>query len=215
MYRAVIFDVDGTLIDTREVTLECLRELIIKWSGKDVPVERLTPFFSMASVDAVEMLGLPEPEIRALEWVDMVAGRQDEMGLFHGVKELLDLLKSDGVPMALATSRSRLELEHGFAAYGLEGYFAFAVTADDVEKSKPDPEPLLLCAQRLERPPEQCLYIGDMPGDLAAAKAAGMDFGLALWGTDAKAGFEQADYHFESPSVVIQLWERLFNKRDK
>ena len=90
-----------------------------------------------------------------------------------------------------------------FDPLGLSSYFEEMITADDTTKHKPHPEPLLSCMERLNAPPSKTIYIGDSIYDMQSAKAAGIKFGLALWGAKTTEKFDSADYIFKQPIDII------------
>lgn len=85
---------------------------------------------------------------------------------------------------------------------------ATAVLAGDTTKHKPDPEPLLICLDRLGIRAEDAIYIGDAPSDYLAAKRAGMDFGYARWGSVLSDGIDNPEFVFDQPEDLLILTGR-------
>lgn len=84
--------------------------------------------------------------------------------------------------MGVVTSKYHALAEHGLELFGLNRYFETLIGSDDCERYKPDPMPLIMCAEALGVPIERCIYVGDSPYDMQAANAAGAISVAALWG---------------------------------
>ncbi|MBU2603221.1 MAG: HAD family hydrolase [Actinobacteria bacterium] len=179
MIRAIIFDCDGTLIDTRDkivpfynhvfgelglplidVTDRAVVDLCQSLADQDVfatllPAEsRAAVFDYIASLDPADLLAAIDTEPYALE--------------------TLDELRAD-YPLAIATNRGG-DMAHIMRHFALDDRIEVVVTAADVARAKPDPDMLLLAAERLGVPPADTLYVGDTGVDREAASAAGMHF---------------------------------------
>ncbi|GAB3047837.1 HAD-IA family hydrolase [Stenotrophomonas tumulicola] len=176
---AVIFDMDGLMIDSERVSIGCWNQAALELQ---VPLPE--GFF-------LHMVGLGERDCRVLlqRHVDG-AGRIDALfarchqlyeertqaglPLRPGIIELLDLLQANGMPRAVATSTRQPRANRKLAASGLLPYFDAVVTSSDVQHPKPAPDIYLLAAQRLEQHPARCLALEDSPAGTRAALAAGM-----------------------------------------
>jgi len=176
---AVIFDMDGLMIDSERVS-------IASWSQAALELDMPLPegFF-------LRMVGLGERDCRALlqqhvedaQRVDALFARchdlyeaatQAGLPLRPGIIELLQLLQSHAIPCAVATSTRQPRAGCKLAACGLLAYFDAVVTSCDVQHPKPAPDIYLLAAQRLARQASRCLALEDSPVGTRAALAAGM-----------------------------------------
>lgn len=180
---AILFDLDGTLIDTYRLYLESYRRALEPYLGYRPTVEE---FIARG----------PSSEKRFLAgWIG--AGNADAChaamvrhyaelhgalgeGPYPGVREMLAALRAAGYPLGIVTGKGRHAWEVTEAALGL-GPFRVVVTDDDVASPKPDPEGLRLAAAELGVSAAECLYVGDSAGDLAAGRNAGMRVAAALW----------------------------------
>ena len=205
MYRYLIFDVDGTLIDTARAFIVSLQQLLRERFGWEKSEEELRFVFGIPSVDALARLGLRDDGTFIPAWEQRVGENRRLMKLYDGIQPVLDALKAQGWPMGVITSRTRPEVERDFPFFGLERYFPTVVTSSDTALHKPDPAPLLLCLERLGIAAEDAIYIGDAPSDCLAAKRAGMDFGFAQWGSSLNQVPEQADRILEKPEDLLQF----------
>jgi pyrophosphatase PpaX len=185
---AVLFDLDGTLIDTMKLYLECYRRA-------------LEPHLERALSDA-ELLALkPRSELRLLRGqagdrfgesaVEQFYHLYEELhdthfdGIYDGVPALLDGLRGGGHPIGIVTGKSRRSWEITVARAEL-GPFDVLVFDDDVREPKPDPHGIRVALAKLGADPASSLYVGDTMGDVDAALAAGVRPVAALWARSAE-----------------------------
>jgi len=178
MIKAIIFDVDGVLLNSFEANLKFFQDLMIKAGYRPPTREEYPTYFHLTMLDAIKALtkSTSEEEIKRI-WT-MGRNREvkydtDLLSLPEGIEEVLKNL-SEKYSLGIATSRVRTSIFESSKLGKLEKYFRAAVSYDDTIKHKPDPEPLLLAAQKLEAKPDECIYIGDVANDITAARAAGM-----------------------------------------
>jgi phosphoglycolate phosphatase len=187
-YQLVVFDWDGTLMDSTAGIAESIRE-----AARDLGL----PVPARAAASHVIGLGLHDslrsavpslPERRYAEFVEAYrrhfAVEQQSMALFPGVRELLDDLRASGRILAVATGKSRRGLDQALAATELAPYFAASRCADETTP-KPDPAMLLELLQELEAPPGGALMVGDTSHDLEMARCAGVDAVAVSYGAHA------------------------------
>ncbi|MBT9252592.1 MAG: HAD-IA family hydrolase [Brockia lithotrophica] len=184
--RAVLFDFDGTLVDTERLILESMMRVLDEEAPGRFRPEDIRRNLGL-TLDAQLRLYFPG---RTDEEYARLAARYREdherrfaegVRVFPGVPELLRALKEAGIPAAVVTNRHRRTLEFGVHKLGLAPCFATLVAYQDVERHKPDPEPILAAHARLEVPPTHALMVGDQPEDRLAAKGAGVHFAWAGW----------------------------------
>ncbi len=217
---AILFDLDGTLIDTYHLYLECYRRA-------------LEPHLGYAPTDKEIIARNPVSERRFL--VDWVGEKRGETchaevrrlytelfdsrfeGFYPGIIEMLMAVESAGYRTGIVTGKGRAAWEWTMTYSGIGG-FDVVVTEDDVHAPKPDPSGLLTAAEALGVQPADTIYIGDSTSDLKAGRNAGMRIGAALWPKTApgeKDAFLHAieamtpDWIFEHPSDITRafaLW---------
>ncbi|AEV75602.1 haloacid dehalogenase superfamily protein, subfamily IA, variant 3 with third motif having DD or ED [Mycolicibacterium rhodesiae NBB3] len=178
--RGVLFDMDGTLVDSEKLWDISMHELYGRLGGVLTPeVRESTVGGSAESVMATVYadLGLdPEPAAMAesADWLHDRTGELFEAGLpwLPGARELLDALLADGVPMALVTNTRRGLTEQALKSIGRH-YFSASVCGDEVRRAKPAPDIYARAAELLGFAAGQCLAIEDSVTGTAAAEAAG------------------------------------------
>ncbi|MDR2957723.1 MAG: HAD-IA family hydrolase [Coriobacteriales bacterium] len=183
-YRALLFDLDGTVLDTRELILASYHYACDQVLGFRLPDEPL-----------LEMIGVPLPEqmykLTPPKHAEaMVLAYREHNALAHnslieyfpGTHEALSALTSAGWPMVIVTSKRNDSALQGLKCFDLDKYFELIVGYNDTDRHKPEPDPLLFAANQLGVLPEECIYIGDSPYDMQAARAAGCLAIGAEWG---------------------------------
>lgn len=174
---AVFFDMDGLLVDTEKVWLEIETDVMARLGGVWTP-EHQTHLVGGSMERTVDyMLAVSGSSVAPgllREWMidGMVARLAGGVKVMPGALELLEDLRAEEVPVGLVTSSLKEIAEAVLAFVGRER-FDTIVTADDVTRTKPDPEPYLTAARRLGVEPVRCVVLEDSPNGVAAGTAAG------------------------------------------
>ncbi|NJN94541.1 MAG: HAD family phosphatase [Anaerolineales bacterium] len=180
-FDAIIFDHDGTLVDTEQADLETCR-LIYQEHGRDFSVDYWARHivgymggYNLVLDDLTRHNGHnPTREAVWIRFKELWAMTSENVQLMPGVTALLPQLHNAGYPMAVATASDRAWVQRWFTRFELWPYFQAIATGDDVEHNKPAPDVYLFAASQLGVTPERCLVFEDSLPGLAAAKAAGM-----------------------------------------
>lgn len=204
MLKYVIFDIDGTIIDSELVILKSLQQ-VLKEEGMDYKIDDLKFSFGIPGFNSLQKLNVKDIDRVLNKWAKTILDFSHEIKPFPGIVDVLKHLSASPVRTGIVTSKTKQEFVEGFVPHGLNTYFDCVITASDTENHKPHPEPLLACMRRLQANPEQTVYIGDAIYDLQCAKDAGVKFGLALWGAKTTEGFETADFIFTEPKDILNL----------
>lgn len=171
--RAVIFDWDGTLLDSAEAGLRSYERLFASF-GIAYDRARFAKTYSPDWYRTYEKVGLPRERWQEADaaWLDIYAS--EACGLVDGALDALDRLEKEGVSAGLVTSGSRGRVRRELADFGIESRFRAVVCSEDVARRKPDPEALHLGLERLAVSPSDSAYVGDSPEDVEMARAAGV-----------------------------------------
>lgn len=177
--KAVIFDLDGTLVDSmwmwREIDVEYLSQFDIEVpSDLQQAVEGMS--FSETAQYFKERFNLPDPvEVIKMEWNKMAWDKYgNEVPLKKGVIEFLEELRSRGIKTGIATSNSKELVEHVLKSLNITEYFDSVRTSCEAKKGKPAPDIYLLVADDLQVDPKDCLVFEDLALGIMAGKGAGM-----------------------------------------
>ncbi|WP_271000679.1 HAD family hydrolase [Listeria seeligeri] len=198
MYKTIIFDVDGTILDTERAVLHSLQAVLAE-EGLTYDLDELRFVLGITGAAALAQLNILDEERILDKWIEREASFIDEVEVFDGIHKVLHAIPESGV----VTSKNSLEMDKGFYPFGIHDHFEAIVCASDTENHKPHPDPLLKSLELLEREPHEVIYIGDSSYDMKCAHAAGVHFGLALWGAKSTEGFEAAEYVFEKPEDIL------------
>jgi len=197
-YRAALFDLDGTLIDSTEAIVQSTTLALAELGWP--PLTRAVIVGHIGYKLEAVFPGRGPDERRRL--IDVIGRHYDALceggtALCPGMGDLVADLDRRGVPMGVVTSKRRRHTEAVLAALGLRERFRVLVACEDVVRMKPDPEGLFQALDALDVAPGDCLYVGDTRVDVAAARGAGVAVAGVAWGTDglevlAAAGIDHA-----------------------
>jgi beta-phosphoglucomutase len=218
-YKAVIFDMDGTLIDSIEADYLAWCELF-EFYQKELRLEDYIPLIGIKSAE-VAMKYLPvkdELELKEALAKKLVYFRNiiEEKGIkaMPFSHELVQQIKKSGLLLSLATSSRKAKVEMVMNKVGLMDYFDVVITAEDVKKGKPDPEVFTTAAHRLSVKPSECIVFEDAANGVKAAKNAQMKC-IALHSERTAGLLSEADIIIESYEGLdfAELCSRLGNSK--
>ncbi|WP_127848725.1 HAD family hydrolase [Lacticaseibacillus hulanensis] len=207
MFSTILFDIDGTIIDTESVIVSSLQEALSQTTGREYSHDELRFILGIPSAEALAKLNLPEDQTAAVKklWPEILATRQKQVTVFATMRRTLAHLQHRGVQLGIITSKNNRELENEFTWFGLNDYFDVIVTADAHLAPKPAPDPIKFALAELGADPEDTMYLGDSIYDMQSAKAAGVSFAVATWGAFDLSRFEDADYMLTRPEGLLDL----------
>ena len=185
--RAVLFDLDGTLLDSAPDLLAAINNARAE---RDMPPMLLAELRPHVSKGARAMVAAAFPDVPQAErdtWIPSFLDRyQAELGrhcaAFEGVEAMLESLETAGCPWGIVTNKPEYLAAPLLPMLGWQERCAVLIGGDTLAARKPAPLPLLVAAERLGVAPEDCIYVGDDERDIVAARAAGMPSVVALWG---------------------------------
>ena len=211
--KAVLFDLDGTLIDSAPDLGAAADKMRTDRGLPSLPDAAYRP---MAGAGARGMLSVAfgmtpdSPGFEAMReefFVNYERCMTERTYVFDGVEDMLSQLETRGVLWGVVTNKSKRFTEPLAAQMPLFANASVVISGDTTPHAKPHPEPLLEAARRLELEPSQCVYVGDDERDILAARAAGMYSVAACYGyLGAKADTAEwgADLEIKSPTLLLQ-----------
>lgn len=212
MLRAVFWDLDDTVLDTLSGRSQALSATYEEFLGERPDARQIWRKHLGVTIEGLarELTGNDWPKFveryRARYYAD-----KTPLEPFPGVVDTLDALKSDGMVLAVVTSKISWGAKGELERAGLLHYFATVVGWDDCERPKPAPDPLLVAMERTGlKEPAQIAYVGDVPTDVRAARAAGCRAVGASWGSldPDQLRAEEPDLLAGHPSQVLAFVRR-------
>jgi pyrophosphatase PpaX len=205
-FPVVLFDLDGTVIDSGAIILASMRHAAREVLGVEPPEEELMGAVGGPGLEA-QMQALAPDRVEELVTVYRSHNEplHDQLASCEGIDDVLVRLKEEGRRLGIVTAKRRATVELAFANVPLGHLFEVVVGGDETPRHKPDPEPLLCAAKRLRVSPQVCAYVGDSPFDIRAARAAGMHGIAVTWG--GIHGRERLEA--EGPDAIVDTPEEL------
>ncbi|MFO7586956.1 MAG: HAD hydrolase-like protein [Gemmatimonadota bacterium] len=210
--RTVVFDLDGTLIDSEGLILASFRHTMRRHLGEAPPDEAWRATIGRPLVVQVRDFARSDEEAEAMvrTYTEHNLANHDRLVRpFAGIRESVEALRARDLRLAIATSKRRVATRMGLAACGLpEDWFAAIVTADDVTRFKPEPEPVLKAlAGAGETEPGRAVYVGDSVHDMRSGRSAGVRTAAVLWGPNGRDVLEpeEPDWLVETPAELTAL----------
>jgi pyrophosphatase PpaX len=182
-FPVVLFDLDGTVIDSGAIILASMRHAVKEVLGAEPPDQELMAAVGGPGLEA-QMQALAPDRVEELVTVYRAHNEPLHEGLVccEGIEDVLVRLKDEGRRLGIVTAKRRQTVELAFAQVPLAHLFETVVGGDETERHKPDPAPLLLALERMGARPEEAAYVGDAPFDVKAAQAAGLFSVAVAWG---------------------------------
>jgi pyrophosphatase PpaX len=206
-YGTVLFDLDGTLVDSGAMILASFQHATRTVLSREIPEHELLS--AVGGPGLREQMEAIDPA-RVEELIEVYsahnAGLHDELEPCAGILDALERLSAEGRRLAVVTAKRRTTLALAFEVLPeLRRFFDVTVGAEDTTRHKPSPEPLLLALERLGATADDAVYVGDSPFDIQAAKAAEVGSVAVTWGRiHSRARLER-----EEPDAVVDTVEEL------
>jgi HAD superfamily hydrolase (TIGR01509 family) len=213
MYRGVLLDVDGTLVDSNECHARAWADAFVA-HGFAIPFAAIRTRIGMGGdLLVTELTGLAadaeeHQAIAATRAMRFRARWLADVRPLDGARDLLDKLRSEGYPYILASSSNGDELEAILDAGGILDLCRDRTSADDVDRAKPHPDIIEVALDRLELAPADAVLIGDTPYDVEAATRAGVAAIAMTTGGFALDSLADAIAIFRGPASLVAGWAR-------
>lgn len=196
-YQALILDMDGTLLNSKQMVRDSLRQLAVDYHLAPLTEEHFVMAYGCETGVLMEHLGLPLSA--ADRWREIMSEMLQQVPLYSGVSQVLDA----PIRRGLVTSQTRQELIANMRIHHMQDVFEHTVSVNDTPHAKPHPLPLQSCIEAMQLQADEALFVGDSVYDYECALAAGVDFGLACWGAEDDTLFEHSSYFFRQPEEML------------
>ncbi len=182
-YDPILFDLDGTVIDSVTLIRESHRHAVRTVLGTELPDQTLVAMVGRPLIDQMREFSVEHAEelLRVYrEWNH--AHTRELLRAYDGIDRLLTELNAAGRTLGIITSKSGPTVDLAFDVLPLRHHFAVVIAAEDTDRHKPDPAPIHTALERLGADPARACYVGDAPFDVEAAQAAGVPAIGVTWG---------------------------------
>ncbi|MBU3181056.1 pyrophosphatase PpaX [Clostridium psychrophilum] len=206
--KNILFDLDGTLLDTNELIIQSFQYTYKKYLNKQVSREEIIKSFGEILKVTINRKFSENSEKAIKTYRRFQIDNFDKLIRIHdGVKEGVKELYSQGYKLGIVTSRLNNSAIRGLKHFGLIDYFESIITADDTEIHKPDPTPAFMALRELGGKPEETIFVGDTQFDVLCAKNAGIESVVVGWSAlprDVILKYE-SDHVIESMEELVSL----------
>lgn len=181
-YKGLLFDLDGTLLDTTTLIVNSFKYTFRCHYNRELDNQDIYEYFGKTLQVAMENLGPDKVDELIETYRKYNLAHHDELtAAFTGVVEAIQTLYSEGILLAIVTSKTHATALRGLKLFNLDKYFHSIIGVEQCLHHKPDPEPVLTALNSLELSPNDCLMIGDSPADLASAQSANVKTAAVRW----------------------------------
>ncbi|MGN7941117.1 pyrophosphatase PpaX [Virgibacillus sp. 6R] len=206
--NTLLFDLDGTLINTNELIIESFLHTLNKYYPEKYKREDVFPFIGPTLYETFESIN-PEKKEEMVEVYRKFNHEQHDKLVteFETVFETIQTLKEKGFKLGIVTTKIRTTVNMGLKLTKLDQFFDVVVTLDDVEHAKPNPEPIFKALEQLDAKPEEAIMVGDNHHDIGAGKNAGTKTAGVAWSIKGRDYIEsfQPDYVLDKMSDLLAI----------
>jgi pyrophosphatase PpaX len=207
-FPVVLFDLDGTVVDSGAIILASMRHATREVLGREYEDQELMQAVGGPGLEA-QMAALAPESVDELVRVYRAHNEplHDDLEACEGMEDVIVRLHGDGCRIGIVTAKRRATVELAFARLRVGHLFETVVGGDETERHKPDPQPLLVAAERMGVDPMDCAYVGDSPFDIRAAKAAHMYSVAVTWGRI----HDREKLEAEAPAAIVDTADELYD----
>ena len=206
-FRIVLFDLDGTLIDSGPIILASMQHAVTTVLGREIPPDELGMTIGGQGIVAqMQAIDVEHADALLEAYKEHNDGLHETLEAFHELLAILPGLKAEGRMLGIVTAKRHRTVGLALERFpALASAFDVVVAHEDTERHKPDPDPVLLAVSKLQGSAAEAVYVGDSPFDVQAAKAAGTASIAVTWGRiHSRERLER-----EEPDVVVETAEEL------
>ena len=200
-FDGIIFDIDGTIVQSNELIFATFNHVTEKFLGKTTSPEEIIALFAPTEGVIIKQLFANNFDNVMLDYYKFYKENHNKMAkVFDGITELITELKNRNVLLSVYTGKGKGSTEITLEELGLNKMFDMVVTGDDIVGHKPSPEGVDIFVNKYNLNRSRVLMVGDAPPDVKAAKATGIKIASVLWDSYAKEEVLQmgSDYYFET-----------------
>lgn len=207
MFKTILFDIDGTIVDTQYVMTKSLQKTLLEEKQLKVPLEKLHYILDIPGREALKKYTENDIELESLltKWSNNILLFSEYATLFPDIEKVIKDLYTQGVELGVVTSKTREEMKNEFDIFGLTHYFKTHITASDTNLHKPNPDPIQKALDELGADKKETLYVGDSLYDMKSAKSCGISFAVAQWGALKSSAFTDTDFSLTTPTEILHL----------
>lgn len=207
MIKAILFDFDGTLLDTNELIIKTFMYVLGERFPGQYSTQDCLKFIGPSLKETFEELAPGESDILESKYREWNIAHHDQLvKQYDAVVETLEKLKSFGIRLVIVSTKQRAGIERGLRVLKAEHLFEFYIGVDDVTNVKPHPEPILLALKRLGLEKEEVIMVGDNSHDIEGGKNAGVLTAGVAWSIKGEAFLQQF-----KPNYMLQHMSELLS----
>lgn len=206
--NALLFDFDGTLLDTNELIIQTFIAVLGEHFPGRYEREDILHFIGPSLEQTFESIDAERAVELTAQYRTINKQLHDELITeYDGVTETLRLLKARGIKMAIVSTKRSANIKRGLALMGIDEVFEYIISLDEVKNPKPDPEPILLALEKLGASKEEALMIGDNYHDIEGGKNAGVRTAGVAWSIKGEAFLAsyEPDFMLQHISDLLEL----------
>ena len=211
-YRCILFDLDGTILDSTDMIARSLAVALETHAGQVPPLAELIAGIGTPLVDQLayhaQKFGIEDPTIVdqmvTTYLADNRARHDNEIRIFDHAKDTLDSLKDRNVRLGIVTSKPVSTATRGLALFGLTSHFSVIVGCDTVNEHKPHPAPVLFALNALSMNADETIFIGDSTHDIHSGNRAGVSTAGVLWGPYPREALAAA-----APTMLLEEFKEI------
>ncbi len=207
MIKAILFDLDGTLINTNELIIQSFKHAFRKHFNAEMEEQKIIRFFGEPLTKSMESLDPDNAEVLMKYFKDFNEKQHDILAQrYEGTEKAIVMLKEKGIKVGVVTSKRRIMAERSLKLIGVYELMDIIITPEDTDRHKPDGAPMLLACERLGIMPEEALMVGDSIYDLQCGKNAESKTCVVTY-----SSFSMDELMNYEPDYVVDRLEELAN----
>lgn len=181
-FKALLFDLDGTVLDTSDLIMASFRHTLKTHYNREPMPAEIYPFFGRPLKDAMDYFDSANIDCLLNTYRAHNSLHHDEMiKVFEGVADTLQILFAKGISLAVVTSKTQATAIRGLKLFNLDKFFPVIIGHEQCEQHKPNPEPVITAVRELKLQSAECLMIGDTSHDIISGKKAGTSTAAVKW----------------------------------